>query len=113
MRPNRGEEPPAAAFVQDGQAKSRKNSRERRLRLSPAEVALIERLVASEALVAVPQIGSARPRRVVSAALDPAGDRLLLYLSAKPAELDLSAKPAELVPQQRSARRLKSGGAAD
>lgn len=77
---------------------------ERRLRLSPAEVALIERLVASEALVAVPQIGSAKPRRVVSAALDPEGDRLLLYLSAK---------PAELVPQQRSARRLKSGGTAD
>jgi hypothetical protein len=54
--------------------------------------------------VAVPQIGSAKPRRVVSAALDPKGGRLLLYLSAK---------PAELPPQQRSARRLKSGGAAD
>jgi hypothetical protein len=77
---------------------------ERRLRLSAAEIALIERLVASEALVAVPQIGSAKARRVVSAALDPEGDRLLLYLSAKPAE-----RP----PQQRSARRLKSGGAAD
>ncbi len=80
------------------------NPPERRLRLSPAEIALIERLVASEALVAVPQIGSAKPRRVVSAALDPEGDRLLLYLSAK---------PAELAPQKRSARRLKSGGAAD
>jgi hypothetical protein len=77
---------------------------ERRLRLAPAEIALIERLVASEALVAVPQIGSAKPRRVVSAALDPEGDRLLLYLSAKPAELS---------PQKRSARRLKSGEAAD
>jgi hypothetical protein len=80
------------------------NPPERRLRLSPAEIALIERLVASEALVAVPQIGSAKPRHVVSAALDPEGDRLLLYLSAK---------PAELAPQKRSARRLKSGGAAD
>jgi hypothetical protein len=77
---------------------------ERRMRLSPAEIALIERLVASEALVAVPQIGSARPRRVVSAALDPEGDRLLLYLSAK---------PAELAPQKRSARRVKSAGTAD
>ena len=54
--------------------------------------------------MAVPQIGSAKPRRVVSAALDPEGDRLLLYLSAK---------PAELAPQKRSARRLKSGEAAD
>jgi hypothetical protein len=77
---------------------------ERRLRLSAAEIALIERLVASEVLVAVPQIGSAKPRRVVSAALDREGDRLLLYLSAK---------PAELAPQKRSARRLKLGGAAD
>ncbi|HUC69456.1 MAG TPA: hypothetical protein VMA53_28820 [Stellaceae bacterium] len=74
------------------------------MRLSPAEIALIERLVASQALVAVPQIASAKPRRVVSAALDPQGDRLLLYLSAK---------PAELPPQKPSARRLKSGGAAD
>jgi hypothetical protein len=40
----------------------------------------------------------------VSAALDPEGDRLLLYLSAK---------PADLTSQKRSARRLKSGGAAD
>jgi hypothetical protein len=77
---------------------------ERRLRLSAAETGLIEWLVASEALVAVPQIGSAKPWRVVSAALDPEGGRLLLYLSAK---------PVELPPQQRSARRLKSGGAAD
>jgi hypothetical protein len=77
---------------------------ERRLRLLPAEIALIERLVASEALVAVPQIGSAKPRGIVSAALDPEGDRLLLYLSAK---------PADLTSQKRSARRLKSGGAAD
>jgi hypothetical protein len=77
---------------------------ERRLRLSPAEIALIERLVASEALVAVPPIGSAKPRRVVSAALDLESDRLLLYLSAK---------PAELAPQKRSGRRFKSSGAAD
>jgi hypothetical protein len=77
---------------------------ERRLRLSSAEVALIERLVASAVLVAVPQIGSAKPRRIVSAALDPAGDRLLLYLSAK---------PAELTSHKRSGRRLKSSGAAD
>jgi hypothetical protein len=56
--------------------------------LSPADLALIERLVASGALVAVPQLGSAKPRRVITAAIDPAGDRILLYLSAKPLELE-------------------------
>jgi hypothetical protein len=61
---------------------------ERRARLSAADIALIERLVASGALVAVPQLGSAKPRRVITAAIDPAGDRILLYLSAKPLELE-------------------------
>ncbi len=56
-------------------------------RLSPQEVALIERLVEAGALLAVPQLGSAKPRKVITAALDPAGDRILLYLSAKPATL--------------------------
>ena len=53
-----------------------------RSHLSAGEIAVIERLVKDGVLVAVPQIGSAKPRRVVSAALDPEGDRILLYLSA-------------------------------
>lgn len=57
------------------------------MRLSPGEMALFERLVEAGALIAVPQLGSAKPRRVVAASLEPAGDRILLYLSAKPTEL--------------------------
>jgi hypothetical protein len=59
-----------------------------RARVSAAEMALFERLVKAGALIAVPQLGSAKPRRVVVASLDPAGDRILLYIStAKPALL--------------------------
>lgn len=56
--------------------------------LSPADMTLIERLVEEGRLVAVPRLGSAKPRRVVTAALDATGDRILLYLSARPFALD-------------------------
>ncbi|HWI29487.1 MAG TPA: hypothetical protein VN668_21105 [Stellaceae bacterium] len=62
-----------------------------RTRLAPGEIALIERLVEAGALVAVPAFGSAKPHRVMTAALDPAGDRILLYLSTKPTLLEDAA----------------------
>lgn len=45
---------------------ARHKTSEHRSALSPSEMALIERLVESGALIAVPQIGSAKPRRVVA-----------------------------------------------
>ena len=74
-----------------------------RTRLAPGEIALIERLVEAGALVAVPAFGSAKPHRVMTAALDPAGDRILLYLSAKPTLLENAA--AKSKPRRRGAKR--------
>ena len=56
--------------------------------LSAAEMALLERLVDRGALVTVPAFKSQKPRKVIAAALAEHGSRVLLYLSAKPAELE-------------------------
>jgi hypothetical protein len=60
---------------------------ETRERLTPQEIALLEKLVARGALVAVPQKGLAKPRQAVAATLSDNGRRILLYLSAKTIDL--------------------------
>jgi hypothetical protein len=52
-------------------------------RLSAAELGVIERLVEQGRLVAKPQQANAKPRKVIAAALEPDGDRIILWLSAK------------------------------
>jgi hypothetical protein len=52
-------------------------------RLSAAELAVIERLVEHGRLVAKPQQPNAKPRKVIAAALEPDGNRIILWLSAK------------------------------
>jgi hypothetical protein len=52
-------------------------------RLSAAEVAVIERLVEDGRLVAKPQQPNAKPRKVIAAALEPDGNRIILWLSTK------------------------------
>ncbi len=52
-------------------------------RLSAAELGVIERLVEQGRLVAKPQLPNAKPRKVIAAALEPDGNRIILWLSAK------------------------------
>ncbi|HEV2546242.1 MAG TPA: hypothetical protein VGU20_02805 [Stellaceae bacterium] len=44
---------------------------------------MIERLVEQGRLVAKPQQPNAKPRKVIAAALEPDGHRIILWLSAK------------------------------
>ncbi|HUK57792.1 MAG TPA: hypothetical protein VLV50_01075 [Stellaceae bacterium] len=55
--------------------------------LTAPEMALLERLVDRGVLVTVPALKSQKARKVVAAALAAHGSHVLLYLSAKPAEL--------------------------
>ena len=59
--------------------------------LSEAEMRLLERLVDSGMLIAVPPKGKGKPRPVISASLIGGGKNVLLYLSQEPAELEQSA----------------------
>jgi hypothetical protein len=52
-------------------------------RLSTAELTVIERLVEQGRLVAKPQQPNAKPRKVIAAALEPDGNRIILWLSVK------------------------------
>jgi hypothetical protein len=52
-------------------------------RLSAAELTVIERLVEQGRLVAKPQQPNAKPRKVIAAALEPDGNRIILWLSTK------------------------------
>jgi hypothetical protein len=54
-----------------------------RARLSADELAVIERLVEQGRLVAKPQQPNAKPRKIVAAAIEPDGNRIILWLSAK------------------------------
>jgi hypothetical protein len=53
------------------------------VRLSAAELTVIERLVEQGRLVAKPQQPNAKPRKVIAAALEPDGKRIILWLSVK------------------------------
>jgi hypothetical protein len=56
--------------------------------LSPEEMRLLEKLIASGVLIAVPPKRMGKPRPVISASLQPGGASILLYLSQEPAQLD-------------------------
>jgi hypothetical protein len=56
--------------------------------LSPDEMRVLEKLVASGVLIAVPPKRMGKPRPVISASLQPGGASILLYLSQEPAHLD-------------------------
>jgi hypothetical protein len=56
--------------------------------LSSEEMRVLERLVDSGMLIAVPPKRMGKPRPVVSAALTPGGKNILLYLSQQPAALE-------------------------
>ena len=56
--------------------------------LSPEEMRVLEKLVASGVLIAVPPKRMGKPRPVISASLQPGGGGILLYLSQEPAHLD-------------------------
>ena len=56
-------------------------------RLSAADISVIERLVERGLLVAKPQQPNAKPRKVIAAALEPDGNRIILWLSAKTTSL--------------------------
>lgn len=51
-------------------------------------MSLLERLVDRGVLVTVPALKSQKPRMVIAAALAGHGAKVLLYLSAKPTELE-------------------------
>lgn len=55
--------------------------------LSQADMALLERLVDSGVLVAVPPKGKGKPRPVISASIIGGGKNVLLYLSQEPVDL--------------------------
>ena len=57
-------------------------------RLSAADISVIERLVEHGRLVAKPQQPNAKPRKVIAAALEPDGNRIILWLSAKTTTLE-------------------------
>ena len=57
-------------------------------RLLPEEMRVLEKLVASGVLIAVPPRRMGKPRPVISAALTSGGQSILLYLSQEPAQLD-------------------------
>jgi hypothetical protein len=55
--------------------------------LSAEEMRVLEKLVASGVLIAVPPKRMGKPRPVISASLQPGGASILLYLSQEPAHL--------------------------
>lgn len=56
--------------------------------LSPEEMRVLEKLIESGVLIAVPPKRMGKPRPVISASLQPGGQNILLYLSQEPAQLD-------------------------
>jgi hypothetical protein len=56
--------------------------------LLPEEMRVLEKLVASGVLIAVPPKRMGKPRPVISASLTPGSQNILLYLSQEPAQLD-------------------------
>jgi hypothetical protein len=64
-------------------ATSKKATSHAPARLSAAELSVIERLVEQGRLVAKPQQANAKPRKIIAAALEPDGNRIILWLSAK------------------------------
>jgi hypothetical protein len=56
--------------------------------LLPEEMRVLEKLVASGVLIAVPPKRMGKPRPVISASLAPGTRSILLYLSQEPARLD-------------------------
>jgi hypothetical protein len=56
--------------------------------LSTEEMRVLEKLVESGTLIAVPPKRMGKPRPVISASLTPGGKSILLYLSQEPADLD-------------------------
>lgn len=56
--------------------------------LSPEETRLLERLIDSGVLIAVPPKRMGKPRPVISASLTPGGKNILLYLSQEAATLE-------------------------
>ena len=56
--------------------------------LSPEEMRVLEKLIESGALIALPPKRMGKPRPVISASLMPGGENILLYLSQEPASLD-------------------------
>jgi hypothetical protein len=56
--------------------------------LLPGEMRVLEKLVESGVLIAVPPKRMGKPRPVISASLTPGGQSILLYLSQEPAQLD-------------------------
>ena len=58
--------------------------------LSSADLAVLERLVEARVLIAKPQNGSAKPRRVIAAALAHGGKQIILWLSKNTMDLHSS-----------------------
>lgn len=56
--------------------------------LSADEMRLLEKLIEKNLLIAVPPKRMGKPRPVISAALTPGGQNVLLYLSQEPAALE-------------------------
>jgi hypothetical protein len=59
-----------------------------RASLSPEEMRVLEKLIDSGVLIAVPPKRMGKPRPVISASLTPGSENILLYLSQEPASLD-------------------------
>jgi hypothetical protein len=59
-----------------------------RASLSSEEMRVLEKLIESGVLIAVPPKRMGKPRPVISASLTPGGENILLYLSQEPASLD-------------------------
>jgi hypothetical protein len=66
---------------------ARKSEQAPAARLSPAEMQLLEKLIAKNLLIAVPPKRMGKPRPVFSASLTPGGKSILLYLSQEPAAI--------------------------
>jgi hypothetical protein len=56
--------------------------------LSQGEMRVLEKLIESGVLIAVPPKRMGKPRPVISASLTPGSQTILLYLSQEPAQLD-------------------------
>jgi hypothetical protein len=56
--------------------------------LSPEEMRVLEKLIESGVLIAVPPKRMGKPRPVISASLARGGQSILLYLSQEPVALD-------------------------
>ena len=69
-------------------------------------MSLLERLVDRGVLVTVPALKSQKPRMVIAAALAGHGANVLLYLSAKPPELESGKRKTALTQSQSSVLRV-------